>query len=68
MERICAFAIKFKFAADIGLVVLHGPVVNRKVSTDLFTGFAGGDQPHNAELGGREIAGQGRVCWRASRQ
>ena len=60
-ERVCAFAIKFKFAADIGPVVLHGPVVNRKISTDLFAGFAGGDQPHDAELGRREIAGQGRA-------
>jgi hypothetical protein len=39
-ERICAFAIKFKFAAEFGPVVLHGPVVNRKASTDLVAGFA----------------------------
>jgi len=57
-KGIRAFAIKLKFAADIGAVVLDCSVMDGEFCTDFFAGFSVGNQLHDAALRRREIARQ----------
>jgi hypothetical protein len=50
-EGVGALALKLKFAAHAGAVVLDGSVVDGKLGADFFAGFAAGNQLHDAELG-----------------
>lgn len=64
-QCICAFAFQFKFATDIRAMILHGPVVDGKLRTDFFAGFATRDELHDPVLGRSKLVRQPQICFRS---
>jgi hypothetical protein len=53
-QRVGAFTIQIELAANIRAMVLHRPVVDRKLGADLFAGVAQGYEAHHPAFCGRE--------------